>query len=482
MPTGHLYYGDNLHVLREYVKDESVDLIYLDPPFNSKRNYSAIFSKDKTDDEAAAQIEAFEDTWHWTPSTEEMFNGFVSELPGQVVDTVHAFRQMLGENDAMAYLVNMTPRLFELHRTLKISGTLYLHCDPTMSHYLKILLDAIFHDDRTGFLNEIIWSYRTGGMSKRWFGRKHDTVLAYVRDDRKHTFNPLKEKSYLSHKYGFSNVQIYQEPEPDGRYYTLAGMRDVWAIDALRGNQAEALGYPTQKPLKLLERIIEASSNEGDVVLDPFCGCGTSVDAAQRLNRDWLGIDITYIAIDLITKRLQHTYGTAILEDFSVSGIPKDLASANALFSKSPFDFERWAVSLVNAQPNQKQVGDKGIDGTARFPLDAKGKLGKVLVSVKGGKSINPSMARDLRGTVERTADAHMGILISLAEATRGVADEINHGGVFVHPSNGQNYPRLQHIKISDLIAGKQPQLPPTVLPYIAADRLAVPSDQGTIF
>lgn len=481
MEKNRLYYGDNLYVLREHIADESVDLIYLDPPFNSKRDYSVIFSKDKTEDEAAAQIEAFEDTWHWTPATEETFNSFIDTMPGSVIDTLHAFRQMLGENDAMAYLVNMTPRLRELHRVLKPTGTLYLHCDPTMSHYLKILLDAIFKDDRTGFLNEIIWSYRTGGVSKRWFGRKHDTLLMYVKDNRLHTFNLLKEKSYLTHKYGFKNVEIFQEPPPDGRYYTMVGMRDVWAIDALRGNQPETLGYPTQKPLALLERVIAASSNEGDVVLDPFCGCGTTIDAAQRLNRRWIGIDITYIAIDLITKRLRHIYGNQILETFTVTGIPSDLASAQALFEESTFDFQRWAVSLLNAQPNQKRAGDEGIDGTARFPLDNKGKLGKILISVKGGKTINPAMARDLRGTVERTPDAYMGILVSMADATPGVTKEINHGGVFVHPANGQSFPKLQHITIADLLAGKRPIMPPTILPYIPASKLVVDADEDTL-
>jgi site-specific DNA-methyltransferase (adenine-specific) len=477
-----LYYGDNLDVLRtKHFPDELVDLIYLDPPFNSKRDYSVIFSKDKTEDEAAAQIEAFEDTWHWTPATEETFNSFIDTMPGSVTDTMHAFRQMLGENDAMAYLVNMAPRLRELHRVLKSTGTLYLHCDPTMSHYLKILLDAIFRDDHTGFLNEIIWNYRTGGVSKRWFGRKHDTLLVYVKDNRIHTFNQLKEKSYLTHKYGFKNVEILQEPPPDGRYYTLVGMRDAWAIDALRGNQPETLGYPTQKPLALLERVIAASSNKGDIVLDPFCGCGTTVDAAQRLNRRWLGIDITYIAIDLITKRLRHTYGDDIVATYAITGIPSDLASTKALFEQSPFDFERWAVSLINAQPNQKQVGDEGIDGTARFPLDSKGKLGKILISVKGGKTLSPSMARDLGGTVEKTADAYMGILVTMAEATPGIKKEINHGGIFTHPANKQSFPKLQHVTITQLLAGKRPQMPPTTLPYIPASKLLTNSENDAL-
>ncbi|WP_235215815.1 DNA methyltransferase [Mycobacterium kyorinense] len=246
--------------------------------------------------------------------------------------------------------------------------------------------------------------------------------------------------------------------------------------------QSARLRYPTQKPLKLLERIISAGSNPGDVVLDPFCGCGTTVDAAQRLDRHWIGIDITYIAIDLITKRLRHTYGDKILDTFDVPfGIPKDVTAARALFAQSPFEFERWAVSLINAEPNQKQVGDKGIDGVARFPLGVKGQLGRVLVSVKGGKTLNPSMVRDLSGTID-TQKAAMGVLITLEPATKGVQDAMDHGGVYKHPANGQTYPRLQHITIKELLDGKKPQTPPTVLPYIAAEKLAVDDKTETLF
>lgn len=200
--------------------------------------------------------------------------------------------------------MHLTPRLRELHRVLVPTGSLYLHCDPTMSHYAKVLLDAIFAEDRGGFLNEIVWSYRTGGTSKRWFGRKHDTILLYVKDAAAHTFNAGKEKSYLQHKYGFKNVEIFQEPAPDSRFYTMVGQRDVWTIDALRGNQPEAVGYPTQKPLALMHRIVAASSNEGDLVLDPYCGCGTTLVAAQQLGRRWIGIDCASAAIELARQRL----------------------------------------------------------------------------------------------------------------------------------------------------------------------------------
>ena len=292
MAHNRLFHGDNLDVLRTHVGDGSVDLVYADPPFNSNRDYST-----------------FPDTWRWTPDTELACDQLIADAPTQLARTVEAFRLLLGPGAAMAYLVNLVPRLLQLHRVLKPTGSLYLHCDPTMSHYVKVLLDAVFAHDRGGFLNEIVWSYRTGGTSKRWFGRKHDTLLLYVKDTAAHTFNAGKEKSYLTHRYGFKNVEILQEPAPDLRYYSMVGLRDVWTIDAIRGNQSESLGYPTQKPLALLERVIAASSNEGDVVLDPFCGCGTTLAAADRLNRSWIGIDIASTAIELTQQRVGTTAG-----------------------------------------------------------------------------------------------------------------------------------------------------------------------------
>lgn len=287
MTRNRLIQGDNLEVLRHQLADHSVDLVYADPPFNSKRDYST-----------------FTDTWRWTSEIQRDCDALIADAPAALAQTIEAFRVLLGPGPAMAYLVTLLPRLRELHRVLKPTGSLYLHCDPTMSHYAKVLLDAVFVGDRGGFLNEIVWSYRTGGTSKRWFGRKHDTLLLYVKDTATHTFNAGKERSYLTHKYGFKNVEIFQEPPPDSRYYTMVGMRDVWTIDAIRGNQAEALGYPTQKPLALLERVIATSSNEGDVVLDPYCGCGTTLAAATQLNRNWIGIDIASTAIELTQRRV----------------------------------------------------------------------------------------------------------------------------------------------------------------------------------
>jgi site-specific DNA-methyltransferase (adenine-specific) len=245
---------------------------------------------------------------------------------------------------------------------------------------------------------------------------------------------------------------------------------DIWDdIDRINPKAAERLGYPTQKPLALLERIIAASSNEGDVILDPFCGCGTAVDAAEQLRRRWIGIDITYLAVDLIRKRMRHTYGDEIEDTYTVHGIPADSEGAAALFAENPFDFERWAVSLIDAQPNEKQVGDKGIDGRVRFHADEK-RIGQALVSVKGGKTVNPGMVRDLRGTVEREG-AEMGILITLAEATRGMVEEARKSGTYAATLTGHDFPKIQILTVADLMAGKRPQMPTAILPYIKAQQ-----------
>lgn len=539
--VNRLFFGDNLEVLDEHVADESVDLVYLDPPFNSNRNYSVIFGRNRAPDESAAQIQAFEDTWRWTNRTAMLLGELSGTAPRRVADTLSGFYTLLEESDALAYLVNMTPRLLQLHRVLKSTGSLYLHCDPTMSHYLKILLDAIF--DVQNFRSEVIWQRSTGkSLQSTRLPTNHDVLLCYAKGSAPKWVDAAAFTPYDEAELDEKTARKYRHRGKDGRLYRLdslinpnhdrpnltyeflgvtrvwrwtkermqqayeAGiivqsapgrvpqmkryldeqrgrpLGDVWTdIPPINSRAAERLGYPTQKPLALLERIIKLTTDPGDVVLDPFCGCGTTVDAAQRLGRQWVGIDITYLAIDVIKRRLQDTYDTTIFDSIELAGIPKDLAGARALFDKSPFDFERWAVSMINAEPNQKQVGDKGVDGIARFPLGGKGKIGKLIVSVKGGKTITPAMVRELSGAVE-ARKAQMGVLITLAPATRGVTDAINHGGVFTHPANGQQYPRLQHITVADLLAKKRPQVPPTFLPYIAAQRRPVTLEQSTLF
>lgn len=539
MADNKLFYGDNLEVLQQHFKSESVDLVYLDPPFNSNRNYNVLFGKHETHEDAtdAAQMQAFSDTWVWTPTTEAQFIDLMNGgLPNRVADALNAMRTLLTENDAMAYLVNMAPRLVELHRVLKGTGMMYLHCDPTMSHYLKVLLDAIFGPER--FVGEVIWKRTSAHNRVTRFGPVHDVILTYAKGD-KWTWNPQYvdyDQAYVDRdyrrveegtgrRYRISDMtsnrpgSVYEwkgKPPPGNRYWAYAEetmkrleeegrivyssngypqvkryldempgqmVQDVWTdIQPINNRAAEKLGYPTQKPLALLERIIQASTNEGDVVLDPFCGCGTTVDAAQRLNRTWLGIDVTYIAVDLIRKRLRHTYGDDVESTYDVLGIPRDRAGAFALFGQSPFDFERWAVSLVNAQPNEKQVGDRGIDGVARFFLDASGKnLGRILVSVKGGKTIGPQFVRDLLGTVQ-TQKAEMGILITMSEPTRGILDAVNHAGLYVHPANGQKFPKVQVITVDQLLKGEKPAMPLTTLPYIEAKRARVKNTDEGLF
>lgn len=537
-----LYYGDNLDVLRR-LKSASVDLVYLDPPFNSARNYNVIFARHgDTRNGAGAQIQAFEDTWTWTQATEEEYSEYVAGgAPLRVAEALRAYRTLLGENDALAYLVNMAPRLVELHRVLKPTGSLYLHCDPTMSHYLKTLLDAIF--DARNFRNEIIWKRTQAHSSAKKFGPIHDVILYYGKTASPVWTNPRLPytQEYLDKYYKFDDgdgrlywradlgaagvrkgssgmpwrgfdpaskgmhwkytIERLDELDAENRIYWPKGgsgwpqykryrdelqglaVSDIWDdIDKLNPRSAERLGYPTQKPVALLERIIAASTQPGDVVLDPFCGCGTTVDAAEKLGRKWIGIDITYIAVDLIIKRLIHTYGVEIMQAIDVDGIPRDVEGAQALFERNPFDFERWAVSQINAQPNEKQVGDKGIDGVARFTLDGTLKnLGRVLVSVKGGKTINPSMVRDLAGTIEQHK-AELGVLITQQPPTAGMIDAVNKSGIYTHPANGDTFPKVQIITTAQLLDGQRPKLPLILPPYVQAQKADLTSEQPTLW
>ena len=359
----HLYYGDNLEVLREHIPSDSVDLIYLDPPFNSKATYNILF-KSPAGQESTAQVEAFKDSWHWGEESELCFDQVIESGRTNAVDMLRAFRSFLGENDMMAYLTMMAIRLIELHRVLKPTGSLYLHCDSTASHYIKILLDSIFHP--TQFLNEIIWHYQTGGAGKRQYARKHDTILFYSKT-RDYKFFPERIRIPRSEK------ALKRAQNPKGARIKASDTTklpdDVFEIQALNPMGKERLGYPTQKPLALLERIILASSNPDDTILDPFCGCGTTVHAAQKLKRSWVGIDITHLAISLIEKRLNDAFPEI---DYTVHGTPKDLAGAEALAQLDKYQFQWWALSLIQAQPYRgKQKGsDRGIDGIIYFRTD----------------------------------------------------------------------------------------------------------------
>jgi site-specific DNA-methyltransferase (adenine-specific) len=459
MDTNILYYGDNLDILRKYIPDSSIDLIYLDPPFNSKATYNVLY-KEPTGKPSQAQIAAFEDTWQWGLESERALQEIAASpiASAEVKEFMSVLPKLVGKRtDMAAYLTMMCIRLIELRRVLKDTGSLYIHCDPTASHYLKILMDTIF--GKYGFINEIVWFYKTGGTSKRHFSRKHDIILMYSKT-HEYKFTPQKEKSYLMHKYGFSNIKILED---DVGYYTEVGMRDVWDIPALRGNQPEKLTYPTQKPEALLERIITVGSEEGDIVLDPFCGCGTSIVAAQRLNRRWIGIDITHLAIGLMKWRLKNM---TPVPSFKVVGEPKDLAGAVELANQNKYQFQWWAVHTIGGQPygEKKKGADTGIDGYLYY-MDEKDKIKKAIISVKGGGTSVKDI-RDLGHVIDREK-SDIGIFISLHQPTRPMVEEAAMKG-FYHSPLGKDYPRIQILTIEDILGGKSPEIPPWIAPITA--------------
>jgi DNA modification methylase len=539
LQDGALFYGDNLDVLKQYVDTGSVDLIYLDPPFNSNRDFNVLFARHNTlPDSVDAQVDAFADTWHWTPDTERDFTKAVSGgVPGPVQGVLIALRSLLGENDATAYLVNMAPRLAELHRVLKDDGVLFLHCDPTMGSHLRLLLDAIFGPEN--MINEIIWQRTTAkSLMSRRLPSNHDVILCYGKTGTHRWNEDAAFTAYDADALDERTASKYRHRDPDGRIYRLdslinpnrnrpnltyeflgvtrvwrwtrermqtaydAGIvvqsrmgrvpqlkryldeqrgrpfGDVWTdINPINSRAAERLGYPTQKPVALLERLLALASRPGDIVLDPFCGCGTTIDAAERLGRKWIGVDVAYIAIDVIRNRLSHSFGKEIELRYSIHGIPRDVQGAQALFNESPFEFERWAVSLVNGMANQRQVGDRGIDGVIRFPTGPRGQMGTTIVSVKGGRTVNPSMVRDLVGTVQ-SQGAQMGLMICNTAPTRGMVDEANRQGSYVWPANQQPFPRIQLVTVSELLRGIRPNMPPALNPYLAPERHRIRVDQ----
>ncbi len=514
-----LYYGDNLVVLRESIKDESVDLIYLDPPFNSKRDYNVLFKSPKGH-QSDAQIVAFEDSWHWGPHAEREYNEILHSPNTDVSEVMQALRTFLGENDVMAYLTMMANRLMELHRVLKVTGSLYLHCDTTASHYLKLVLDAVF--GKANFRNEITWKRRPGMSSAVhesvrfgictdiiFFYAKTDEALFYpqynrdsaeylkyieeffthVDKDGRHyqatsltnpAYRPNLKYEYKGYKPPENGWMITKEKmtqwDKEGRIYfpkskagrlrrksyadELKGMpiQNLWTdIEAIGAHAQERLGYPTQKPLALLERIIQASSGKGDIVLDPFCGCGTAIHAAQKLGRKWIGIDITHLAISLVEKRLRDAFPGI---KFDVHGTPTDIDGARDLAQRDKYQFQWWACSLVNAQPYQgkKKGADSGIDGLIFFE-DERGKAKKIIVSVKGGENIGLTMLKDLIATVQGEK-ADMGLFVTLTPPTKPMISEAAKVGYYDSPL-GVSYPKVQILTIEDLMTGKQrPEYP----------------------
>ncbi|MBI3335523.1 MAG: restriction endonuclease [Candidatus Portnoybacteria bacterium] len=474
-----LFFGDNLEILREKIPDESFDLIYLDPPFNSNRNYNILFQEGLQESEA--QVQAFEDSWHWTQDTEKIFQELIgvrksdTKINENISDLMQALEKIVKKNDVMAYLTMMTIRLIELHRVLKSTGSLYLHCDPTASHYLKIILDVVF--GKKNFRNEIVWAYRGGGAPHKDFGRRHDIILRYSKSDD-YSFYPdpvrmpyqaegigrVDESMWGRHK---GTDKIYK-PHPLGKI-----PEDWWIINPLNANDPERLGYPTQKPEALLERIIKSSTKEGDWVLDPFCGCGTTVAVAEQLNRRWVGIDITMLAINLIRHRLTSKFAGKYLP-ITIDGIPRDLGSARALWKKNPFEFEYWVLDMVEAVPAQSKTkermrgADKGIDGVMNFIVDVSNgdfKYGKALVQVKGGHVERKDIAT-LKGDIERER-AKCGVFVTLEEPTKPMREEAVKAGTFKVPFTVKEFSKVQIITIKELLfSRKRPELPLPPKPY----------------
>ena len=478
-----LFFGDNLEILREKFPDKPdgdgyFDLIYLDPPFNSNRSYNVLFKEGLVD--SPAQVQAFEDSWQWTRDTQSVFEELVgaksskTKVNEQIANLMLALEKMIGHNDMLAYLTMMTVRLIELRRVLKNTGSIYLHCDPTASHYLKIVMDAIF--GYKNFRNEIVWTYRRWPSKSKFFQTMHDIILFYVKDEKsEYTFNtiyqPLADITLKIHKGRkqlatiIDGKRLSRDQEETSMGTPLA---DYWYIPAIAGNAKERLGYPTQKPEQLLERIIEASTKKGDLILDPFCGCGTTVAVAEKLDRSWVGIDITTLAINLIKHRLQKQFYEKRIKIF-VDGLPKDLAGAKSLFKKDPFEFEYWALDLVNAMPAQSKSkenmrgADKGIDGIITFikGVNNNGRhdYGKILVQVKGGH-IQRSDIATLKGDIDREK-AEGGLFVTLEEPTRPMKEEAVSAGSFGVNFYKGEFPKIQILTVEELLKGRGPALPP---------------------
>lgn len=531
MAENVLYYGDNLEILRRYIKDESVDLVYLDPPFKSDQDYNILFAE-RNGSQAAAQIKAFEDTWHWDKVSAATYQEIVETGPARVSQAMQAFHTFLSENDMMAYLAMMAPRLVELQRVLKSTGSIYLHCDPTAGHYLKILMDGVFGP--VNFKNEIVWKRTHAHGSAKKMGPIHDTILfysktnSYVWNDSRIEHDPEYVEKYFKYKeektgrffqpISLTGAGITRgdsgkpwrgvNPTDIGRHWAIPdavlnrlgikanstqGKLDAldkagriywskkgegvprlkWYVDELEGvalpdlwtdinpisaQAVERLGYPTQKPEALLERIIKASSNEGDLVLDPFCGCGTTIAVAHRLNRRWIGIDITHLAVALMKHRLHDMFGSQV--QYDVIGEPVSLPDAKTLAEYDPYQFQWWALGLVGARPIEEKKGaDRGIDGRLYFHDEAdskKGRTKQIILSVKSGK-VSVKDVRDLRGVVERE-NAQIGVLICMEKPTRDMRRESASAGFY--KSHWGTHQKLQILTIEELLVGHKIDYP----------------------
>jgi DNA modification methylase len=520
-----LYYGDNLEVLRKYIKDESIDLCYIDPPFNSKRNYNQIYNNLGKEDQAQAQ--AFVDTWTWdnhaNEALEEIQSNYQGKFTSQTIDLIDGLTKVLGKGSLLAYLVSMTLRIVEIHRVLKSTGSFYLHCDPTASHYLKIVLDTVFCPQGGDFKNEISWKRTTAHndakQGQKQYGNIRDVILFYTKSNR---WNWNCQYSSYSEEYIEKNYRLVEEKT--GRRYCLDNLTaaksggDVsyefygtypykgryWAyskenmekfmaegrlyfpkngglpryiryldempgvtlqnnwddIFPLTSSAKERLGYPTQKPEALLERIIKASSNKGDVILDAYCGCGTTIAVAERLERNWIGIDITYQSISLMLKRLEDSFGKNVLDKIELNGIPKDLESAKALATKpddrTRKEFEKWAVltySNNRAVINDKKGADKGVDAIAYFQGD-KDNREKIIFQVKSG-NVKSGDIRDLQGTMTLQGAA-LGIFITLKPPSKDMIQTAKSAGIYCGRYMSQSVDKIEIVTVQEILEQKK--------------------------
>ena len=454
-----LYYGDCLTVMQD-MKLGSVDLIYLDPPFKSQRDYNNIYV-DETGRPLPDQVEAFCDTWTLNEETERAARHMPVLMREAGVDDEVAEFWRLWMNalrktnpTILAYLVYMTQRLLPMRGILKPTGSIYLHCDPTASHYIKVMMDAIF--GHGNFLNDISWCYKSGGVSKRWFAKKHDSILLYARSKGNHVFHPIKVKSYGQSGGGQGGkVKYYKD---DKGTYSIVNARDWWEISMLSTTHSERLGYATQKPLPLLERIIQASSNPGDVVFDPFCGCATTIEAAHKLDRKWIGIDIAIHAIKRVARvRLEDRLGLKEGIDFEITGVPQTLEGAQDLWENDKYHFQKWAVGEIDGFVTNKKGSDGGIDGRLYFDVPDKKDLQSMVIEVKGGKNVGIGVVRDLRGVLERETAQMAGLIVmdELGEVkTRNFVKEMAQAGdLDVH---GMKYARMQMLTVQDILDGKR--------------------------
>ena len=506
-----LYFGDNLQIMRDHIPNETIDLIYLDPPFNSKATYNVLF-QEQNGTQSAAQITAFEDTWHWNMDAEDAYHHLVTQGPRKLADLIQALRSFLGQNDMMAYLVMMAIRLVEMHRVLKPTGSIYLHCDPTASHYLKMVLDSIF--GVYNFKNEVVWQRFSFHADAKRFGKVTDRILFYTKSNT-YYFDQLRKpfsEKYIQTKFSHMDddgkrfaLSDLNPPGGRGPVYEYCGVTKAWRfteekmleldekgyifkgwkiprlkrylgelegqavhelwddISPINSMAKERLGYPTQKPESLLERIIKASSNEGDIVMDPFCGCGTTIAVAEHLNRRWIGIDITHLAITLMKHRLEDAFKDIFVKELSpyeVIGDPTDLHSARALAAENRYQFEWWALGKVAARPAQdrKKGADAGIDGYIYFFDDNSGQAKKIIVQVKSGH-VNRAQIAALKGDMEREKSA-IGAFLTLEEPTRPMREEAAAAGFYESEFAGKKYPRVQILTIEELLAGEELMYP----------------------